>query len=126
MEVIEQINEFHNDRYSGYEIKTNTRTITAAIANYQSCCESWGYLMSQDDFSEFIGRKLIGVKVVDDKLQVYPFEQSHDQEDLTAMFVNFETDNGTLQFVAYNSHNGYYGHEVFLKSDDEILAKDVL
>ena len=27
------------------------------------------------------------------------------------MFVNLETDMGTLQFVAYNEHNGYYGHE---------------
>ena len=27
------------------------------------------------------------------------------------MFVNVETDKGLLQFVAYNEHNGYYGHE---------------
>jgi tRNA(Ile2) C34 agmatinyltransferase TiaS len=26
------------------------------------------------------------------------------------MFVNIETNEGTLQFVAYNEHNGYYGH----------------
>ncbi|MEL3959481.1 hypothetical protein NST17_20225 [Caldifermentibacillus hisashii] len=27
------------------------------------------------------------------------------------MFVDIITSNGTLQFVAYNEHNGYYGHE---------------
>ena len=27
------------------------------------------------------------------------------------MFVNLETNKGTLQFVAYNEHSGYYGHE---------------
>ena len=27
------------------------------------------------------------------------------------MFVNIETDRGVLQFVAYNCHNGFYGHE---------------
>jgi hypothetical protein len=27
------------------------------------------------------------------------------------MFVNLTTDRGALQFVAYNIHNGYYGHE---------------
>jgi len=27
------------------------------------------------------------------------------------MFVDLKTDRGKLQFVAYNEHNGYYGHE---------------
>ena len=27
------------------------------------------------------------------------------------MFVDIVTDRGVLQFVAYNIHNGYYGHE---------------
>ena len=26
------------------------------------------------------------------------------------MFVNITTSKGVLQFVAYNEHNGYYGH----------------
>lgn len=46
------------------------------------------------------------------------------------MFINVETTNGLLQFVAYNEHNGYYGHEVKLvsKYDDKIVieADDVL
>ena len=33
-----------------------------------------------------------------------------------AMFVNLETSEGLLQFVAYNAHNGYYGHEAVLVS----------
>ena len=48
----------------------------------------------------------------------------------SAMFINVETTNGLLQFVAYNEHNGYYGHEVKLvsKYDDKIIieADDVL
>ncbi len=32
------------------------------------------------------------------------------------MFVNLETNVGLLQFVAYNSHNGYYGHDAVLVS----------
>jgi hypothetical protein len=55
------------------------------------------------------------------------------KEDLdagSAMFINVETTKGLLQFVAYNEHNGYYGHEVKLvsKYDDKIIieADDVL
>jgi hypothetical protein len=33
-----------------------------------------------------------------------------------AVFVNFETDRGTLQFTAYNGHNGYYGHTVYIET----------
>lgn len=58
---------------------------------------------------------------------------SNMKEDLdagSAMFINVETTNGLLQFVAYNEHNGYYGHEVKLvsKYDDKIIieADDVL
>ena len=31
-------------------------------------------------------------------------------EDGGTIFVNFETDKGTFQLTAYNSHNGYYSH----------------
>lgn len=55
------------------------------------------------------------------------------KEDLdagSAMFINVETTKGLLQFVAYNEHNGYYGHDVLLvsKYDDKtvIEADDVL
>jgi hypothetical protein len=43
-------------------------------------------------------------------------EFSYDDED-NAMFVNVETDRGTLQFVLYNSHNGYYGHKARVVSE---------
>lgn len=32
------------------------------------------------------------------------------------MFVNIDTDRGVLQFVAYNEHNGYYGHSASVTS----------
>jgi hypothetical protein len=30
--------------------------------------------------------------------------------------VNIDTDRGQLQFVAYNEHNGYYGHNAVVVS----------
>ena len=32
--------------YDGYYIETTTRKICVGIANYQDCCEDWGYLTS--------------------------------------------------------------------------------
>ncbi len=45
------------------------------------------------------------------------------------MFVNLETNKGTLQFVAYNEHNGHYGHEAKVTCKQlacEIFAFDAL
>lgn len=47
-----------------------------------------------------------------------------------AMFINFETSKGTLQFTLYNSHNGYYGHTAKVISkrpgNTEIIKEDCL
>lgn len=99
--------------YEGFIIKTDKQEILIGISNYQSCCEDWGYFMSHDDFSEFIGANFISVKVVDEALKV---KQVEELEYANVMFVNIETSNGLLQFVAHNTHNGYYAHEAIVKS----------
>ena len=64
------------------------------------------------------------------KLGIIASNMKEDLDAGSAMFINVETTNGLLQFVAYNEHNGYYGHEVKLvsKYDDKIVieADDVL
>jgi len=35
-----------------------------------------------------------------------------DDKATSTMFINIDTSEGLLQFAAYNSHNGYYGHSV--------------
>lgn len=66
--------------------------------------------MSHDNLDEFIGSKLLNVKIVDEALNVKTMEDLQG-EDTAIMFVNIETSAGLLQFVAHNSHNGYYSHE---------------
>lgn len=126
MEKILQINEWSGrlpkQRWGGndgYQIVTDKQVITVAIDNGQSCCEDWGYLMSQDDFEEFIGAELLEVKVVDSALNTTVKDILKDDyvDEGSCMFVNFETSAGTLQFTAYNEHNGYYGHEAFVISN---------
>ena len=98
--------------YEGFLITTNKQQIRMGIDNDGKCCENWGFFMTNDDLQEFIGARLLEVKIVDACLNV---EKAPDIYEGDVMFVNFETSHGTLQFTAYNEHNGYYSHEVVVK-----------
>ena len=121
MEVIKEIKEIHEGEgyyggQSGYLIKTDEQEIKVMIDSHQSCCENWGYFMTEDNIDKFIGETLYDVKVVDtaqNKESIPDLDYGGD-----VMFVDFETSRGVLQFVAYNSHNGYYGHEAIIESRD--------
>jgi len=119
METILRIEEdvfTHNaDSYDGFVIITDKQSIKIGIGNYQSCCESWGYLMLKDDKSDFIGAKIISLTITDTALKTC--EVLRGVPDGQIMFVNLETDKGLFQLVAYNEHNGYYGHEVVVVSN---------
>lgn len=54
MEKILRIEEISQDYTDGYAIITNKQTIKLLISNSQSCCEEWGYFMSDDDLEYFI------------------------------------------------------------------------
>lgn len=102
--------------YDGYEIVTNEQIIQIGISSGQSCCESFGCIITNDDITEFIGAKLKGVSITDTALNNKKIEELEYLDSGGAMFVNLETSKGLLQFVAYNAHNGYYGHEAVLIS----------
>lgn len=100
--------------YDGFIIITDKQSIKLGIDNGQSCCENWGYFMTNDDLGEFIGAEVMGVSIVDECLKK---EKAPDIYEGGVMFVNIETSNGTLQFTAFNSHNGYYGHTALVVSE---------
>ena len=99
--------------YNGFIITTDEQTIKLGISNSQQCCEDWGYLMSEDDMEDFIGSEIISIKIVDDALKPELVPQMYEGN---AMFINIETTNGLLQFVAYNDHNGCYSHSTVVVS----------
>lgn len=99
----------------GYTVITDKQSIFVGIDNEQSCCETWGHATSQDDLSEFDGAELYSIEVVDTALNVKSFDELELYEP-NVMFVNFQTSKGTFQIVMYNSHDGYYGHNAYLKS----------
>lgn len=116
-EIIFKNNEKDWSTFGGFQIITDQQTIKIGISNSQSCCGHWGYLITNDDFNDFIEAELLNIVLVDTALNIKKVEdtvESLDGGDI--MFVNLETSKGIFQIVAYNSHNGYYGHEAVVVS----------
>lgn len=112
----------------GYRVQTDLHTFHVLIDNNQSCCETWGYLSSEDDPQQFIGAKLLEVRLTDKALKSKVVENSGYYGDDCGgiQFVDFITDRGAFQLAVYNAHNGYYGHEILIAKDEDVLLRDVL
>ncbi|MEO6282167.1 MAG: hypothetical protein ABIN80_22950 [Dyadobacter sp.] len=108
--------EIEHSIYEGFVIVTTEQQIKIGIQDGQYYCEKWGYLITNDNTMEFIGSELISIAVVDQALNKKYIEEIESLDAGGAMFVNLETTAGLLQFVAYNAHNGYYGHDAVLIS----------
>lgn len=123
----------HYGREAGFEIVTDKQAIVLAIDDESCCCESWGYFLTEDDTAKFIGAELRGVAITDTNRSNKIFSTNWDEFDNGAdviytdagdtMFVDIKTDRGTLQFVAYNAHNGYYGHQARVSSTQLSTSK---
>lgn len=121
MEIIEKIEEITDNDMSGYAIKTNKQVIKLLICYLQDCCERFGYFMSEDNIDDFVGAELFGLALTDTALNEAKMKKSNigpdsDYFEGGIMFVDIKTSKGVLQFVAYNEHNGYYGHEARIES----------
>lgn len=111
METIKEIKE-ETKYFDGYRIITDKQEIQVGINN------KGGYFAHQADLTEFIGAQIIEITTTDTALNTKRVEQN-DADSLDGgeiMFVNVETTKGTLQLTVYNSHNGYYGHAVWVWS----------
>lgn len=123
METILKIEAHSESGMTGFEITTDKQAIKLLIDDFQSCCENWGYFMSEDNLDQFIGAQLIDISITDTALNTKPFTSREISEEPPhvyeggIMFVNLSTSAGTLQFVAYNEHNGYYGHDAKVISE---------
>lgn len=110
----------------GYEVKTDKHTWLILIDNGQSCCESWGYISSDDQLDSYIGKEVVSVKLTDKGLNTKMIESTKTY-DGGAQFVDFNfADGQILQLAVYNSHNGYYGHDILVVRDRKIILQDVV
>ena len=128
MSKIVSINEqdFKSDgrTYEGFIVTLDDGTdVRMGIASGQCCCENYGYLTSQDDFTDFVGAELLRVKGVDKALKHYDVPSVYAG---SAMFINLNTSRGQLQFVAYNEHNGYYSHDAVLIENGTTTVSEYL
>lgn len=123
-ETILKIEEVTFEDKDGFIITTTEQEIKLGINNRQQCFEDWGYFMSEDNLTDFIGAKLLDIKITDTLLKPIKGFNEDDMYNGGVMFVNVETSDGLLQFIAYNEHNGYYGHSACVISkqvtDDDI------
>lgn len=106
--------------YAGYQIITDAQTIKIGISQDSSCCEQFGYLTSEDNFADYTGAEIVSITRVDEALnsKIREFFKEQYMDAGEAMFININTTKGLLQFVVYNSHNGYYSHEVVVISQE--------
>lgn len=103
--------------YEGYEITTDKQIIKIGISEDQSCCERFGYFITEDNLNDYVGSDLISISRTDTTMDTKTIEELHLYDEPNTMFITFETTNGSFQFVAYNSHNGYYGHDAVIISE---------
>lgn len=114
----------YNSNFDGFVITCEDgSTVKIGIENGQSCCENWGYLISEDDLVDFIGATILDVAVVDDALNTSKVPELYEG---SSMFINVETTEGKFQVVAYNEHNGYYSHEAVVVVNDVTKEKQYL
>lgn len=125
MEIIRKIKEGEFRRpgingmhtYIGYVVSTDKRDIYLGISDNGQCCEMYGYLTSEDNLEPFVGAELFGITRTDTSLLTQEIP-TNPGEPADTMFINIETSCGVLQFVAYNSHNGAYGHDAVAWAED--------
>jgi hypothetical protein len=101
--------------FDGFYIKTTEQTVKLLIEQSETSeldCET-GYFLSHENLEEFVGSDLYKIRVTGTQL----VEKELPVMAEAALFVNIETSKGTLQFTAYNDHNGHYGHDAYVFSD---------
>ena len=115
-------------------IVTDSARYVVEIDDDQHCCEIFGgYIICEDEPTSYVGAKLLKIYLTDTSLNTKVVKEINEMQNYydscwfhNIQFVNIQTTCGLLQFVVYNCHNGYYGHDVRIKKDNRILYKDCL
>lgn len=113
-------------------VETDTCCYIAEIDSSPNCCEVYGgYIICEDDVTDFIGSSLLRITLTDTALSAYivreinSIQNGHGSCDLhNIQFINFETTKGVLQYVVYNCHNGYYGHDISIRQNNKLIYVD--
>jgi hypothetical protein len=93
-----------------FQMSNKSKNITVTISNGQNCCEEYG-VHTISDMNSFIGAtyNFVDIKNVAD----YKGSDEVSQD----LKIYIHTDRGVIYIQFYNSHNGYYTHDVSIKSE---------
>lgn len=113
--------EWNFSRFEGFLIETTKGQIKVGIDKKCGCGRA-GYFITNNDINDFIGGKIVDIKVVDGCINVQKLEKIAPFINGDVLFVNIETDRGVLQFTVYNQGK-YCAHKAFVCSD--IIAHEM-
>lgn len=129
---IESINldaEFRINRthYMGVIIKlSGGYRLKFGISEQRQCCENHGYLATLDDASDFIDAKVLNIHYTETALNSSDLIVCGEPLDIdSCMFITVKTSRGDFQLVAYNEHNGHYGHHVSCVIEQALLEEKI-
>lgn len=112
--------------YDGITIETEDEVIYFVIENGQNCCENWGtYLYTPEKLENYVGADYLGYTESTCEQIVNSLKNEYVSPDETC-FLNIKTSKGDIDYAVYNSHNGYYSHDVVLKITNKKTGKSEL
>lgn len=114
---VESGGKSYDNKGDGFVITTDRQEIKFLISSNAQCCESWGQIFMNDNPQDFIGSKIINIETIGTALDKKKIDDLGSIDCGEISFLNINTDKGTLQLAVYDSHNGYYGHSVFIRSN---------
>ena len=126
---VEIFQDGYTQEYSGYRLTlSDNNSIMFMIDSYQQCCESFGYLSTNDNIQDFIGSTIQKVEIVtgdnytksDLIISNYNGKDTIEVDVKECVFLIVTTDKGELTFAVYNAHNGYYSHDVKVFVGDKV------
>lgn len=106
----------------------DSNDVFVGFDNYQSCCENFGYCITEDKPAESVGDCQEDTLNLDGYVFDTTFfeEGSFDEETNTATFKLFKQGSPDLYLTLYNSHNGYYSHGFEAQVGGEVWAEGSL
>ncbi len=151
--INETIKRIHlSKERSELTIETSSSRITAKIDNLSSFGDDYsgGFVLCENGYQSFtnsllrritlgetflnskaielLGDDLIGVEETESGQVFYSIQADGSRNDSfpEILFINFETNCGTLQYVLFNYHDGMWPHDVSVSINDQIIYKKIM
>ena len=109
----------------GFVIVTDKNKFTIKTADYDSSCAGC-YLVCEDDFSYYKNSILYDIEIIGVSRKTYNKYITDEFASGGHCFVNIITSKGQFQLTSYTQHNGYYGGNILIYKNGELLEEKSL